>query len=416
MATATDIATTKTLDVEAIRNDFPILQTSVNGKPLVYLDNGATAQKPAAVTNAIVDYYNNYNANIHRGVHHLSQLATDAHEEAREKIRELINANKVHEVIFTRGTTESINLVASSYGKAFINKGDEIIITAMEHHSNIVPWQMLCEERGAVLRVIPINDAGELDIQAFEALLNKQTKLVAVVHVSNTLGTVNPVKEMIAKAHAKGAVVLVDGAQSVQHMQVDVQDLDADFFCFSGHKLFGPSGIGILYGKESLLKAMPPYQGGGSMIKHVTLAKTTYNDLPFKFEAGTPAIEAAIGFGVAIDYIKEIGIANIAAYEHELYAYAIAELSKIEGLRFIGTATERVSVLSFLIGDIHPYDIGVILDKLGIAVRTGHHCCQPIMDRYSIPGTVRASLAFYNTKAEVDALVIGLEKAKQMLQ
>ncbi len=415
MATATDIATTQTFDVEAIRNDFPILHTSVNGKPLVYFDNGATAQKPTAVTNAIVDYYNNYNANIHRGVHHLSQLATDAHEEAREKIRALINANKVHEVIFTRGTTESINLVASSYGKAFINKGDEIIITAMEHHSNIVPWQMLCEDCDAVLRVVPINDAGELIIEEYENLLNERTKLVAVVHVSNTLGTVNPVKEMIAKAHAKGAVVLVDGAQSVQHMQVDVQNLDADFFCFSGHKLFGPSGIGVLYGKEALLNAMPPYQGGGSMIKHVTLEHTTYNDLPFKFEAGTPAIEAAIGLGVAIDYINELGIANIAAYEHELYAYAVAQLSTIEGLRFIGNASERVSVLSFLIGDIHPYDIGVILDKLGIAVRTGHHCCQPIMDRYSIPGTVRASLAFYNTKAEIDALVTGIEKAKSML-
>lgn len=415
MATVTDIATTKTFDVEAIRKDFPILQTSVNGKPLVYFDNGATAQKPSAVTNAIVDYYNNYNANIHRGVHHLSQLATDAHEEAREKIRVLINANKVHEVIFTRGTTESINLVANSYGKAFITKGDEIIITAMEHHSNIVPWQMLCEDRGAVLRVVPINDAGELIIEEYENLLNERTKLVAVVHVSNTLGTVNPVKEMIAKAHAKGAVVLVDGAQSVQHMQVDVQALDADFFCFSGHKLFGPSGIGVLYGKEALLNAMPPYQGGGSMIKQVTLEHTTYNDLPFKFEAGTPAIEAAIGLGVAIDYISELGIANIAAYEHELYTYAVVQLSKIEGLRFIGNAANRMSVLSFLVGDIHPYDIGVILDKLGIAVRTGHHCCQPIMDRYSIPGTVRASLAFYNTKAEIDALVAGIKKAKSML-
>jgi cysteine desulfurase/selenocysteine lyase len=296
-----------------------------------------------------------------------------------------------------------------------LKQGDEILITGMEHHSNIVPWQMLCEDRGAVLRVVPINDAGELIIEEYENLLNERTKLVAVVHVSNTLGTVNPVKEMIAKAHAKGAVVLVDGAQSVQHMQVDVQDLDADFFCFSGHKLFGPSGIGVLYGKEALLNAMPPYQGGGSMIKHVTLTHTTYNDLPFKFEAGTPAIEAAIGLGVAIDYITELGIANIAAYEHELYTYAVAQLSTIEGLRFIGNATERVSVLSFLIGDIHPYDIGVILDKLGIAVRTGHHCCQPIMDRYSIPGTVRASLAFYNTKAEIDALVTGIQKAKSML-
>lgn len=410
----TNIATVA-FDVENIRKDFPILQTTVNGKPLVYLDNGATAQKPSAVTNAIVEYYNGYNANIHRGVHHLSQVATDAHEHAREKIRAFINAAKAHEIIFTRGTTESINLVASSYGKAFINAGDEVIITAMEHHSNIVPWQMLCEERGAVLRVVPMNAAGELDMQAFEALLSNKTKLVAVTHVSNTLGTVNPIKEIVAKAHAVGAVVSVDGAQSAQHMAVDVQDLDADFYCFSGHKLFGPSGIGVLYGKEDLLNAMPPYQGGGSMIKQVTLEKTTYNELPFKFEAGTPAIEAAIGLGVAIDYVNAIGIDNIAAYEHELYAYAIEQLSAIEGLRFIGTAKERVSVASFLVGNIHPYDMGVILDKLGIAVRTGHHCCQPIMDIFAIPGTVRASFAFYNTKAEVDALVAGVEKAKMML-
>jgi cysteine desulfurase / selenocysteine lyase len=414
--TNTNIAPTVTgFDVEKIRLDFPILQTQVYGRPLVYLDNGATAQKPLAVINSMVDYYKGYNANVHRGVHHLSQKATDAHEAAREKVRALINAPKVEEVIFTRGTTESINIVAHSFGKAFVNEGDEIIITAMEHHSNIVPWQMMCEERGAVLRVIPINNDGELVLEEYEKLLNSRTKLVAVVHVSNTLGTVNPVEEIIDKAHAAGAAVLIDGAQSVQHMAVDVQALDADFFVFSGHKLFGPTGIGILYGKSEYLNAMPPYQGGGSMIKQVTLEKTTYNDLPFKFEAGTPHIEGIIGLGAAIDYVNSIGLDAIEAYEHELVAYAVEQLSKIEGLRFIGNAKSRVSVLSFMIGDIHPYDVGVLLDKMGIAVRTGHHCCQPIMDFFTLPGTIRASFAFYNTKAEVDALVTGLEKAKAML-
>ncbi len=414
MTTNTNIALVA-FNVEKIREDFPILQTTVHGRPLVYLDNGATAQKPLAVINSMVNYYKGYNSNVHRGVHYLSQKATDAHEAAREGVRAFINAEKTQEVIFTRGTTESINIVAHSFGKAFVNAGDEIIITAMEHHSNIVPWQMLCEERGAILRVIPINADGELILVEYDKLLNERTKLVTVVHVSNTLGTVNPVKEIIAKAHAVGAAVLIDGAQSIQHMAVDVQDLDADFFVFSGHKLFGPTGIGVLYGKEQYLNAMPPYQGGGSMIKQVTLEKTTYNELPFKFEAGTPHVEGIIGLGAAIDYINAIGIVNIAAYEHELVAYAVEQLSTIEGLRFIGNAKERVSVLSFLIGDIHPYDVGVILDKLGIAVRTGHHCCQPIMDIFSIPGTVRASFAFYNTKAEVDALVAGLLKAKAML-
>lgn len=414
--TNTNIAPTVTgFDVEKIRMDFPILQTQVYGRPLVYLDNGATAQKPLAVINSMVDYYKGYNANVHRGVHHLSQKATDAHEGAREKVRTLINAPKTEEVIFTRGTTESINIVAHSFGKAFVNAGDEIIITAMEHHSNIVPWQMMCEERGAILRVIPINNDGELVLEEYEKLLNSRTKLVAVVHVSNTLGTVNPVKEIIEKAHATGAAVLIDGAQSVQHMAVDVQELDADFFVFSGHKLFGPTGIGVLYGKSEYLNAMPPYQGGGSMIKQVTLEKTTYNDLPFKFEAGTPHIEGIIGLGAAIDYVNSIGLDAIEAYEHELVAYAVEQLSKIEGLRFIGNAKTRVSVLSFMIGDIHPYDVGVLLDKMGIAVRTGHHCCQPIMDFFTLPGTIRASFAFYNTKTEVDALVAGLEKAKAML-
>lgn len=415
METSTNILPTVNFDVEKIRADFPILQTKVYGKPLVYLDNGATAQKPLAVINSMVDYYKGYNANVHRGVHYLSQKATDAHEAVREAVRAFINAEKIQEVIFTRGTTESINIVAHSFGKAFVNTGDEIIITAMEHHSNIVPWQMLCEERGAKLRVIPINTDGELILEEYEKLLNEHTKLVALVHVSNTLGTVNPVKDIIAKAHAVGAAVLIDGAQSVQHMAVDVQDMDADFFVFSGHKLFGPTGIGVLYGKEKWLNAMPPYQGGGSMIKQVTLEKTTYNELPFKFEAGTPHVEGIIGLGAAIDYINAIGIDNIAAYEHELVAYAVEQLSTIEGLCFIGNAKERVSVLSFLIGDIHPYDVGVLLDKLGIAVRTGHHCCQPTMDFFSIPGTVRASFAFYNTKAEVDALVAALLKAKSML-
>jgi cysteine desulfurase/selenocysteine lyase len=414
--TNTNIAPTVTgFDVEKIRMDFPILQTQVYGRPLVYLDNGATAQKPLAVINSMVDYYKGYNANVHRGVHHLSQKATDAHEAAREKVRALINAPKTEEVIFTRGTTESINIVAHSFGKAFVNAGDEIIITAMEHHSNIVPWQMMCEERGAILRVIPINNDGELVLEEYDKLLNSRTKLVAVVHVSNTLGTVNPVEEIIEKAHAAGAAVLIDGAQSVQHMAVDVQALDADFFVFSGHKLFGPTGIGVLYGKSEYLNAMPPYQGGGSMIKQVTLEKTTYNDLPFKFEAGTPHIEGIIGLGAAIDYVNSIGLDAIEAYEHELVAYAVEQLSKIEDLRFIGNAKNRVSVLSFMIGDIHPYDVGVLLDKMGIAVRTGHHCCQPIMDFFTLPGTIRASFAFYNTKAEVDALVAGLEKAKAML-
>lgn len=416
MTTNTNIAPTVAgFDVEKIRMDFPILQTQVYGRPLVYLDNGATAQKPLAVINSMVDYYKGYNANVHRGVHHLSQKATDAHEGAREKARALINAPKTEEVIFTRGTTESINIVAHSFGKAFVNAGDEIIITAMEHHSNIVPWQMMCEERGAILRVIPINNDGELVLEEYKKLLNSRTKLVAVVHVSNTLGTVNPVKQIIEKAHVAGAAVLIDGAQSVQHMAVDVQALDADFFVFSGHKLFGPTGIGVLYGKSEYLNAMPPYQGGGSMIKQVTLEKTTYNDLPFKFEAGTPHIEGIIGLGAAIDYINSIGLDAIEAYEHELVAYAVEQLSKIEGLRFIGNAKSRVSVLSFMIGDIHPYDVGVLLDKMGIAVRTGHHCCQPIMDFFTLPGTIRASFAFYNTKAEVDALVTGLEKAKAML-
>jgi cysteine desulfurase / selenocysteine lyase len=407
---------TVAFDVEKIRKDFPILQRKVNGKPLVYFDNGATSQKPQQVLDAIQKYYSFQNSNIHRGVHTLSQEATQAYEDSREAVRAHINAASTREVIFTRGTTESINLVASCYGRKFVNEGDEIIISAMEHHSNIVPWQMLCEERKAKLRVIPFNDTGELEMEEFAKLLNERTKLVAVVHVSNSLGTINPVKDIIEKAHKHNVPVLLDGAQAVPHMQVDVQDLDVDFYCFSSHKMFGPTGIGVLYGKEKWLEEMPPYQGGGEMIKTVTLEKTTYNDLPFKFEAGTPHIEAGIVLKTAIDYINDIGLFNIAQYEEELLDYATQELLSIDGLRIIGTAQHKASVISFLVGNIHPYDMGTILDKLGIAVRTGHHCTQPVMDRFCIPGTARASFAFYNTKAEVDVLVEGVRKAIQMLK
>jgi len=406
----------KTFDIQKIRADFPILKREVNNKPLVYLDNGATTQKPKAVIDAIVDYYTAMNSNVHRGVHYLSQISTDAFEVARRKVQGFINAEHEHEVIVTKGTTESINIVASCYGRAFIGEGDEIIISAMEHHSNIVPWQMLCDEKGCKLRVIPMNDAGELDIEAYKALFSERTKLVSFTYVSNALGTINPVREMIAIAHEHQVPVLIDGAQAVQHIAVDVQELDVDFFVFSGHKMYGPTGVGILYGKESLLNAMPPYQGGGDMIKEVTFEKTTYNELPFKFEAGTPNIEAGICLTAAIDYIEEIGLDAIKAYEDELLAYATDELAKVEGVRFIGTASHKSSVISFIVDGIHPYDIGVILDKLGIAVRTGHHCAQPVMDRFGIPGTVRASLAMYNTTEDIDNLVQGLKRAVQMLK
>ena len=408
--------TLKTFDIQKIRADFPILKREVNNKPLVYLDNGATTQKPKAVIDAIVDYYTAMNSNVHRGVHYLSQISTDAFEVARRKVQGFINAEHEHEVIVTKGTTESINIVASCYGRAFIGEGDEIIISAMEHHSNIVPWQMLCDEKGCKLRVIPMNDAGELDIEAYKALFSERTKLVSFTYVSNALGTINPVREMIAIAHEHQVPVLIDGAQAVQHIAVDVQELDVDFFVFSGHKMYGPTGVGILYGKESLLNAMPPYQGGGDMIKEVTFEKTTYNELPFKFEAGTPNIEAGICLTAAIDYIEEIGLDAIKAYEDELLAYATDELAKVEGIRFIGTASHKSSVISFVVDGIHPYDIGVILDKLGIAVRTGHHCAQPVMDRFGIPGTVRASLAMYNTTEDIDNLVQGLKRAVQMLK
>ena len=405
----------KKADFNKVRHDFPILSRQVNGKPLVYFDNGATTQKPQQVIDAIQHYYSYYNSNVHRGVHTLSQEATTAQEESREKVRKFINAKSVNEIIFTSGTTESINLVASSLSKFYFKPGDEIVISTMEHHSNIVPWQMACEQTGAKLKVIPINDAGEIIFDEFEKLLNEKTKLVAVVHVSNSLGTINPVKKIIEKAHMLNIPVLLDGAQAIQHMPVDVQQLDCDFYCFSGHKLYGPTGIGILYGKEKWLEQMPPYQGGGEMIKHVTFAKTTYNELPFKFEAGTPHIEGAIVLGTAIDYVNTIGINAIQKYEHELLNYATEQLSSVDKIRFIGTAKEKASVISFLIDKVHPYDVGVILDKLGIAVRTGHHCTEPLMDRFGIPGTVRASLVFYNTKDEIDVLVSGVKKAQQML-
>ncbi|HBI88007.1 MULTISPECIES: cysteine desulfurase [Sphingobacterium] len=402
-------------NIDKIRADFPILKREVNGKPLVYLDNGATTQKPSSVINSIVHYYTDMNSNVHRGVHYLSQISTDAFEVTRKKVQAFINAAEDKEIIITKGTTDGINLIATCYGRAFIHEGDEIIISAMEHHSNIVPWQMLCDEKGCKIRVIPMNDKGELDMDAYSNLFNEKTKLVAVTYVSNSLGTINPVSEMISIAHRHGAVVLVDAAQAVQHIQIDVQKLDVDFLVFSGHKMYGPTGVGVLYGKEDLLNAMPPYQGGGDMIKEVTFEKTTYNELPFKFEAGTPNIEAGICLNEAIDYINSIGLENIEAYEHDLLQYATEKLAEIPGMRFFGTAEKKCSVISFVIDGTHPYDVGVILDKLGIAVRTGHHCAQPVMDRFGIPGTIRASLAVYNTKEEIDILVAGIQRAVNML-
>lgn len=402
--------------IAEIRNDFPILNAKVRGKELVYLDNGATAQKPAMVIDAINTYYKDYNSNIHRGVHHLSQVATTAYEEAREKLRGFINAPKLEEVIFTEGTTESINIVASCFGRNSLNKGDEVIISAMEHHSNIVPWQMICDEREAVLKVIPINNKGELLMDEYKKLLSDKTKLVAVIHISNTLGTINPVKEIIDLAHQNGALVLLDGAQAVPHIKVDVQDLGCDFYAFSGHKMFGPTGVGILYGKSEYLNDMPPYQGGGDMIKEVTFEKTTYNCLPHKFEAGTPNIVGGIGLGVAVDYMQEVGVDLIHNREEELLAYATEKIIKLEGVRIIGEAEHKAGVLSFVIEGAHPFDVGTLLDQLGVAVRTGHHCTQPLMDIFKIPGTIRASFAFYNTKEEVDKLISGLERALSMLR
>jgi cysteine desulfurase/selenocysteine lyase len=403
------------IDIKKIRKDFPILASKINGRPLVYFDNAATSQKPWSVIKAIENYYTHLNSNVHRGVHHLSQQATNAFEAARKKVAVFINAVHDHEVIFTKGTTESINLVAASFGKQFVKPGDIIIISALEHHSNIVPWQLLCEDRKAILKVVPINEKGELSLDAFKEMLSEKVKLVSVNYVSNSLGTINPVREIIELCHQQNITVLLDAAQAVQHMPIDVQELDVDFLAFSGHKMYGPTGIGVLYGKEQWLNQMPPYQGGGEMIRSVSFAETTYNDLPFKFEAGTPNIEAAIALGAAIDYINETGLENIQRYEHELLEYATEKLLQIDGIRFIGTADNKASVVSFIIDNLHPYDVGVILDQLGIAVRTGHHCTQPLMDFYCIPGTVRASLAFYNTKEEIDALTEGVQKAVSML-
>ena len=401
-------------NVEAIRKDFPILSRKVNGKPLVYFDNAATSQTPKQVIDVIVDYYSNYNANIHRGVHTLSQEATDLYEQARLKIQSHFNAKFSHEIIFTSGTTHSINLVANGFS-SLLKKGDDIIVSALEHHSNIVPWQMLCERTGATLKVIPMNEEGELIMSKFDTLLSKNTKLVFVNHISNALGTINPIEYIIEEAHKIGAAVLIDGAQSTPHIKPDVQALDADFYVTSAHKICGPTGVGMLYGKESWLKKLPPYQGGGEMIAEVSFEKTTYADLPHKFEAGTPNICGGIAFGAAIDYMNGIGFENIAAYENELLEYGTTKLLEIEGLKIYGTSKHKTSVISFNLKGIHPYDIGTILDKLGIAVRTGHHCAQPIMDFYKIPGTVRASFAFYNTKAEIDTFIEAVKKAKMML-
>lgn len=406
---------TAIINLQKIRADFPILNREINGKPLVYFDNGATAQKPQQVIDVINKYYQLENANIHRGIHTLSQEATDAYEKARVTVQQFINAKHEHEIIFTSGTTHSINLIASSFAKKHLKAGDEIIITTMEHHSNIVPWQMVCEETGAILKVVPINDRGEFLFDEYEKILSDKTKMVAVTHVSNTLGTINPVKEIIAKAKEFGAFTLIDGAQAVPHKKVDVQDLDCDFYAFSAHKMFGPTGVGILYGKEVILNELPPYQGGGDMIKTVTFEKTTYNELPHKFEAGTPNIVGGIALSAAINYMNSIGIENIAVHEEELLNYATEKIKEIDGIRIIGEAKSKASVLSFLVDGTHPTDIGMILDKLGIAIRTGHHCTEPLMNRFEIPGTARASFAFYNTKQEIDVFIEALKKAINML-
>ncbi len=406
--------TIEALDITTIREQFPALHQQVHGQPLIYLDNAATSQKPLMVIDAIDRYYRQQNSNIHRGVHYLSQMATDAYEQAREKIRAHINAEHAHEIIFTRGTTEAINLVASSYGKMALSEGDEVIISAIEHHSNIVPWQLICEQQGAMLKVIPCDNKGVLDMEVYKTLLNDKTRIVAVNHISNALGTFNPVKEIISLAHEAGAKVLIDGAQAAPHCKIDVRDLDADFYCFSGHKAYGPTGSGVLYGKEAILNAMPPYHGGGEMIKEVTFEGSTWADLPHKFEAGTPNIASGIALGYAIDFINQTGIERIAAHEHRLLNYATEQLKQIDGIRFIGEAQHKAGALSFLIEGIHPYDTGMILDKMGIAVRTGHHCAQPVMDFFKIPGTVRASFAVYNTQEEIDKLIKGLHKVKQL--
>lgn len=399
------------LDIQKIREEFPILHQEVNGNPLVYFDNAATSQKPKSVIKAINDYYTQDNANIHRGVHTLAERATNAFEATRKKAQQFLNSGEVEEIIFTKGTTESINLVASTFGRKFIKEGDEIIISTLEHHSNIVPWQLLCEEKGCTLKIIPINEAGEIIFEKYLELLNENTKLVAVNHISNSLGTINPVKEIIAKAHEIGAKVLIDGAQAAPHLPIDVQDLDADFYALSAHKVYGPTGMGLLYGKRELLEAMPPYQGGGEMIKDVHFSGTTFNDIPYKFEAGTPNIGEVIAFKAAMDFVDELGKENIIQHEQELLDYGMEQLSQIEQFKPIGTAQNKASVISFILEGIHPYDVGQLLDAKGIAVRTGHHCTQPLMDFYGIEGTIRASFSIYNTKEEIDALVDGLKSA-----
>ena len=403
-----------TYDVNAIRRDFPILSTTVYDRPLVYLDNAATTQKPLCVLDAMRHEYLNANANVHRGVHYLSQQATELHEAARETVRRFINAGKTEEVIFTRGTTESINLVASSFCEEFMKEGDEIIVSVMEHHSNIVPWQLQAARRGVAVRVIPMNDGGELDMEAYAGMFTERTKIVSVAHVSNVLGTVNPVREMIRIAHSHGVPVLVDGAQTTPHFKVDVQELDCDFFAFSGHKIYGPTGIGVLYGKEEWLERMPPYQGGGEMIESVTFEKTVFQSLPFKFEAGTPDYIATHGLAVALDYVNDIGLENISSHERELTSYCMEQMRSIDGIALFGTSEHKDAVVSFLVGDIHHLDMGTLLDRLGIAVRTGHHCAQPVMQRYGIQGAVRASFAMYNTKDEIDALVEGVRRVSRM--
>jgi len=403
-------ATQTALSVDQVRQEFPVLHQKVNGRELVYFDNAATTQKPVSVIKALTEYYEGYNANIHRGIHTLAEKATRAYEDTRTAAKQFINAQHVEEIIFTRGVTEGINLVASSYGRAFINAGDEIIVSELEHHSNIVPWQFVCEQKGAHLRVIPVSDEGVLDLEAYKKLLNARTRVVSVNHASNSLGTINSVKEIIRLAHEAGAVVLIDGAQASAHLEIDVQDLDCDFYVTSSHKMYGPTGTGFLYGKKQLLEDMPPYQGGGEMIKEVTFAKTTYNELPYKFEAGTPNIGDVVALRYAMEFINKLGKENIAAHEHELLKYATSRISGVKGVRLVGTAPEKVSVVSFVIDGIHPFDIGQMLDARGIAVRTGHHCTQPLMDRLGIEGTVRASFAVYNTKKEIDALVEGLER------
>jgi cysteine desulfurase / selenocysteine lyase len=403
-------------DVERIRRDFPILSRTVRGKRLVYLDNAATTQKPQQVIDRIVRYYTEENSNVHRGVHYLSEVATLAYENARGFVARFINASGEKEIVFTRGTTESINLVAQAWGRANVREGDEILISAIEHHSNIVPWQMLCAEKGATLRIIPVNDAGELSVEDYERMLNPRVKLVAVGHASNALGTINPIKRIVAAAHANGSLVLVDGAQGMPHLRVDVRDLDCDFYAFSGHKVYGPTGIGVLYGREELLDAMPPWQGGGDMILSVSFEKTTYNALPYKFEAGTPNIEGVIGLAAALEYVGAIGLENVAAYERDLHDYATQRLREVPGIRLIGTAREKAAVISFVLEHVHPHDIGTILDQEGIAIRTGHHCAQPLMMRFNVPATGRASFGLYNTKEEADLLVAGLHKVIEVFR